>query len=68
MTKVKRKASAPYWLMTSTGSMPLPRDLLIFRPWESRSRPWNSTVSKGALPVCFRPEKIMRATQKKMMS
>ena len=27
MTSVRRRASAPYWSMTSSGSMPLPRDL-----------------------------------------
>ena len=28
VTSVKRSASAPYWSMTSSGSMPLPSDLL----------------------------------------
>ncbi len=36
--------------------MPFPKDLLIFRPWESRTSPWISTVSKGHSPVCSRPE------------
>ena len=48
--------------------MPLPRDLDIFRPWSSRTRPWMNTVWKGAFFVCSQPEKIIRATQKKMMS
>ncbi len=65
---VRRRASAPYLSMTCTGSTPLPRDLDILRPWESRTRPWNSTVSKGISPICSMPENIMRATQKKMMS
>ena len=29
--------------------MPLPRDLDIFRPWSSRTRPWMNTVWKGGL-------------------
>ena len=52
----------------SRGSMPLPRDLDIFRPLSSRIRPWMNTVWKGGLPVCSQAEKIIRATQKKMMS
>jgi hypothetical protein len=30
---LKRSASAPYWSMISSGSMPLPSDLDILRPW-----------------------------------
>ena len=37
--RAMRRASAPYLSMTSRGSMPLPRDLLIFRPSESLTRP-----------------------------
>ena len=48
--------------------MPLPRLLDIFRPLSSRTRPWIRTFSKGYLPICSQPEKIIRATQKKMMS
>ena len=40
VARVKRSASAPYWSMISSGSMPLPRDLLIFLPCASRTRPW----------------------------
>ena len=29
VTSVRRRASAPYWSMTSRGSIPLPKDLLI---------------------------------------
>ena len=68
VASVKRSASAPYLSMISKGSMPLPSDLDILRPCASRTRPWKSTVWKGALPVCSSPEKIIRATQKKMMS
>ena len=36
--KVKRVASAPYWSMSSSGSMTLPLVLLIFWPFSSRTR------------------------------
>ena len=65
---VSRSASAPYFPITSSGSMPLPSDLLILRPCSSRTRPWKSTVLNGRSPICSYPEKIMRMTQKKMMS
>ena len=64
----KRSASAPYLSMTAMGSMPLPRDLLIFLPCASRTRPCISATWKGHLPICSMPEKTMRASQKKMMS
>ena len=48
--------------------MPLPRLLDILRPLSSRTRPWMNTVWKGGFPVCSQAEKIIRATQKKMMS
>ena len=68
VTSASRSASAPYWSITSSGSMPLPSDLDIFRPWASRTRPWINTVRNGTFPVCSMAEKIMRATQKKMIS
>ena len=37
-------------------------------PAASRIRPWMSTVWNGIFFICSQPEKIMRATQKKMMS
>ena len=54
--------------MTSMGSTPLPADLDIFLPCGSRISPWMSTVWNGIFFICSQPEKIMRATQKKMMS
>ena len=51
-----------------SGSTPLPRDLDIFRPCSSRTRPWISTVLKGVSPIFSMPEKIILATQKKMIS
>ena len=35
VARVNRRASVPYWLMTSTGSTTLPMDLLIFLPCPS---------------------------------
>ena len=63
-----RRASAPYCFTISRGSMPLPRDLDIFRPLSSRTRPWIRTVWNGGFFICSQPEKIILATQKKMMS
>ena len=68
VTRLKRRASAPYLSAISRGSMPLPRLLDIFRPLSSRTRPWMNTVWKGGFLVCSQAEKIIRATQKKMMS
>ena len=46
------------------GIYPLPRDLLIFRPWESRTSPWIRTVRKGTSPINSNPITIILATQK----
>lgn len=54
--------------MTSRGSMTLPRDLDIFRPWASRTREWVNTSRKGMSPVSLIPSMIIRATQKKRIS
>ncbi len=63
-----RMASAPYLSMTSRGSMPFPELLDIFRPRASLTMPWITTVWKGSRPVNSREEKIILATQKKIMS
>ncbi len=68
MDREKRRASAPYSSMISRGSTPLPRDLDIFRPSSSRTRPWMSTVLKGVSPISSTPQVIIRETQKVMMS
>ena len=60
--------SAPYFSASSWGSFPLPSDLDILRPLSSRTRPWMHTVLTGYFFICSIPVKIMRATQKKMMS
>ena len=65
---VRRSASAPYCSMTSIGSTPLPRDFDILRPCASRISPWMKTFLNGISPMLWTPEKIILATQKKMMS
>ena len=40
VASVKRRASVPYWLMTSTGSTTFPMDLLIFLPCPSLTCGW----------------------------
>ena len=44
---------------------PLPSDFDIFLPCASRTSPWKNTVWNGTSPICSKPEKIIRATQKK---
>src|SRR5699024_2241945 len=61
-------ASAPYLSMTSIGSTPLPNDFDILRFCSSRTSPCSKTSSKGFSPVCSSEEKIILATQKKMIS
>jgi hypothetical protein len=64
-----RTASAPYWLIQSSGSMTLPRDLDIFLPRSSRTSPCNSTTRNGTAPsMAYRPNSIIRMTQKNKMS
>ncbi len=68
MARVKRRASAPYSRMMSSGSTTLFLVLLIFWPFSSRIRPLISTSRKGTALPKWMPIMIMRATQKKMMS
>ena len=68
VVRAKRRASAPYSLIASTGSSTLPLVLLILAPCSSRTRPWRYTVPKGASPMFSMPIITMRATQKKRMS
>jgi hypothetical protein len=65
---VNRRASAPKRSTTSSGSMPFPRDLDIFRPRVSLTVAWRYTVLKGASPMNSYPAMIIRATQKKRIS
>jgi hypothetical protein len=52
----------------SSGSTPLPCDLLNITALGIPHQPMNENGIKGLLPHLFQPEKIIRATQKKMMS
>ena len=64
-----RTASAPYSSIQSSGSMTLPRDLDIFLPDGSRTSPCSNTVLNGTSPsMAYRPNSIIRTTQKKRMS
>ena len=65
---VKRNASAPISPISSSGSTTLPLDLLILRPWASRTSDVTYTDRNGTSCRKRRPSIIMRATQKKMMS
>ena len=38
------KASTPYWLITSIGSIPFPKDLDILLPLPSKTKPWLRTL------------------------
>src|SRR5208337_4121943 len=46
----RRKISTPNLAATSSGAVALPRDLDIFRPFSSLTKPWVSTALKGATP------------------
>jgi hypothetical protein len=77
--RVNRVASAPNRSTQSNGSTVFPRDFDIFLPNWSRTSPCspttrNGTASAGALPngpgprIAYRPNIIIRATQKNRMS
>ena len=54
--------------MMSTGSTPLPSDLLILRPWPSWMTGWMNTSENGIFPMLYRPVMTIRATQSVMIS
>ena len=65
----RRTASAPYESIHSSGSTALPRDFDIFLPALSRTSPCSSTVRNGTSPsIAYRPNSIIRTTQKNKMS
>ena len=72
--RVNRVASAPKRSIQSSGSTALPRDFDIFLPAASRTRPCRATVAErhgvaGSRPdMAYRPNIIIRATQKNRMS
>ncbi len=51
LATISRKTSAPYCSVAQTAGITLPSDLDIFTPLSSTTKPWVSTVSKGAVPV-----------------
>ena len=54
VASVKRRASVPYWLMTSTGSTTFPMDLLIFLPCPSLTCTSSGMLREGP----FSPRRI----------
>ena len=72
--RVNRVASAPNRSIQSSGSTVLPRDLDIFLPWASRTRPCRATARNGTAragprsAIAYRPNIIILATQKNRMS
>ena len=67
-SRPKRVASAPCASIISSGSMPVPRLLLMRRPSGAWITECRYTSSKGMSPMNSRPIMIMRATHRKMMS
>src|SRR5690349_12294480 len=66
---VNRVASAPNRSIHSSGSTTLPEDFDIFLPYWSRTMPCRATTSNGCVPcIAYRPNIIIRATQKNRMS
>ncbi len=65
---VRRRASAPYWSMISSGSMPFPKDLLIFLPCGNHAPDHGSVHDGTALFRSARSQNTIRMTQKKMIS
>src|SRR5712692_357498 len=72
--RVNLVASAPNLSTHSSGSTVFPRDLDIFLPNWSRTRPCRATIRNGtasaggASRIAYRPNIIIRATQKNRMS
>ena len=72
--RVNLVASAPNLSIQSSGSTVLPRDLDIFLPNWSRTRPCSATCRNGtdlagpASAIAYRPNSIILATQKNRMS
>jgi hypothetical protein len=68
ISRPKRSASAPWASISSSGSTPVPSDLLIRRPSGACTTEWMYTSENGTSPMYSRPIITMRATQRKMMS
>jgi hypothetical protein len=63
-----RVASVPYLSISSSGSIPVPSDFDMRRPSGARSVEWMITSVNGISPISSRPEKIMRFSQRRMIS
>src|SRR5215472_615466 len=74
LASVNLVASAPKRSIQSSGSTVLPRDLDIFLPYWSLTRPCSTTVRNGTAScggrsrIAYKPNIIIRATQKNRMS
>ena len=67
--KVKRSASVPYASIHASGSTTFPADFDIFLPCASRTIPCSATTGNGGTPsIAYRPNIIIRTTQKNRMS
>ncbi len=62
------RASAPYLAIISSGSTPAPFERLILLPSAFLTSPCSRTWENGFSPMNLRPENIILATQKNMMS
>ncbi len=58
----------PVLIYDLEGIYAVSRDLLIFRPSASLTRPWTYTWWKGASPIASIPEKTILTTQKNIIS
>ena len=67
-SRPKRVPSAPYWSISSIGSMPVPSDFDIRRPSGAWMTEWTFTCSNGIFPGKRRPSMTIRATHRKRMS
>ena len=61
-------ASVPYRSISSSGSMPVPSDFDIRRPSGARTVEWMTTSVNGTSPSSSIPEKIIRFSQRRMIS
>ena len=61
-------ASVLYLSTISNGSIPFPNDFDIFLPWLSLTIPWIKISLNGFSCINSKPEKIILATQKNIMS
>ncbi len=63
-----RVASVPCFSISSSGSIPVLSDFDIRRPSRASTVVWITTSLKGISPINSSPEKIMRFSQRRMIS